>query len=166
MIMYWVIVFLVLQGYMYLTNSHLCFFAHLPSREDQVLKSGSLNKKTQRTKRWVKHWFVLKNDVLSWYQSSSVSLPSSKDGDRWWICVPQDPYFPHGVLDLRYAMSCEAWQERGFRIKTNQKVVTLSADSIPSRDEWVKAIKKVIFKAQNAGESVKVRMFSSTTYSR
>lgn len=58
---------------MYLTNSHLCFFAHLPSREDQILKSGSLNKKTQRTKRWVKHWFVLKNDVLTWYQSSSVS---------------------------------------------------------------------------------------------
>jgi len=23
----------VLQGYMYLTNSHLCFFAHMPSRE-------------------------------------------------------------------------------------------------------------------------------------
>ena len=67
----------VLQGYMYLTNSHLCFFAHMPIREDKVLKSGSLNKKTQRTKRWVKHWFVLKNDVLSWYQSSSVSVPNS-----------------------------------------------------------------------------------------
>ena len=66
----------VLQGYMYLTNSHLCFFAHMPIREDKVLKSGSLNKKTQRTKRWVKHWFVLKNDVLSGYQSSSVSVPN------------------------------------------------------------------------------------------
>jgi sterol 3beta-glucosyltransferase len=78
----------VLQGYMYLTNSYLCFFAHMPSREvsifptnrdfltwplqNQVLKSGSLNKKAQRTKRWIKHWFVLKNDALSWYQSSSV----------------------------------------------------------------------------------------------
>ena len=37
-----------------------------------MLKSGSLFKKTQRTKRWIKHWFVLKNDVLSWYQSASV----------------------------------------------------------------------------------------------
>ena len=42
--------------------------------QDQVLKSGSLNKKAQRTKRWIKHWFVLKNDALSWYQSSSVRL--------------------------------------------------------------------------------------------
>src|SRR5882762_2210456 len=84
---------LVLQGYMYLTNSHLCFFAHMPAREvccsfisqknlyldqrnvqDQILKSGTLNKKAQRTKRWIKHWFVLKNDALSWYQSSSVGF--------------------------------------------------------------------------------------------
>lgn len=75
---------------MYLTNSYLCFFAHMPSREvciifliwrsmlmfgapqDQILKSGSLSKKAQRTKRWIKHWFILKNDALSWYQSSSV----------------------------------------------------------------------------------------------
>lgn len=42
--------------------------------QDQVLKSGSLNKKAQRTKRWIKHWFVLKNDALSWYQSSVVSF--------------------------------------------------------------------------------------------
>ncbi|THH11780.1 hypothetical protein EW145_g439 [Phellinidium pouzarii] len=134
----WLLRSILLQGYMYLTNSHLCFFAHLPSREDQVLKSGSLNKKTQRTKRWVKHWFVLKNDVLSWYQSSA------------------DPYFPHGVVDLRYAISCDPTQEKGFRIRTNQKVVTLMADSVPSREEWVKAIRKVIFKAQNVGESVKI----------
>ncbi|KAH8120518.1 UDP-Glycosyltransferase/glycogen phosphorylase [Phellopilus nigrolimitatus] len=134
----WLLRSVLLQGYMFLTNSHLCFFAHMPSREDQVLKSGSLNKKTQRTKRWVKHWFVLKNDVLSWYQSSA------------------DPYFPHGVIDLRYAISCDPIQEKGMRIRTNQKVVTIMADSIPSREEWVKAIRKVIFKAQNVGESVKI----------
>ncbi|KAF8898479.1 glycosyltransferase family 1 protein [Infundibulicybe gibba] len=128
----------VLQGYMYLTNSYLCFFAHMPAREDQVLKSGSLNKKAQRTKRWIKHWFVLKNDALSWYQSSS------------------DPYFPHGIVDLRYAISCESVGEKDFRLRTNQRTVILSADSVPSREEWVKAIRKVIFKAQNMGESVKI----------
>ena len=42
--------------------------------KDQVLKSGSLHKKAQRTKRWIKRWFILKNDALSWYQSSSVSV--------------------------------------------------------------------------------------------
>lgn len=28
-----IILVIVLQGYMYLTNSHICFFAHMPSRE-------------------------------------------------------------------------------------------------------------------------------------
>ncbi|KAJ3570870.1 hypothetical protein NP233_g4123 [Leucocoprinus birnbaumii] len=134
----WLLRSVLLQGYMYLTSNYLCFFAHMPSREDQVLKSGSLNKRAQRTKRWIKHWFVLKNDALSWYQSSS------------------DPYFPHGILDLRYAISCEPVGEKEFRLRTSQKTVLLSADSIPSREEWVKAIRKVIFKAQNMGDTVKI----------
>ncbi|CAL1696325.1 unnamed protein product [Somion occarium] len=134
----WLLRSVLLQGYMYLTDSYLCFFAHLPSREDQVLKSGALSKRAQRTKRWIKHWFVLKNDVLSWYQSSS------------------DPYFPHGVVDLRYALTCEPTGERDIRLRTNQKTIRLSADSVPSRDEWVKAIRKVMFKAQNMGDSVKI----------
>ncbi|KAG7099574.1 hypothetical protein E1B28_001404 [Marasmius oreades] len=134
----WLLRSVLLQGYMYLTNTYLCFFAHMPAREDQILKSGSLNKKAQRTKRWIKHWFVLKNDALSWYQSSS------------------DPYFPHGIVDLRYAISCEPVGEKGFRVRTHQKTVSLNADSVPSREEWVKAIRKVIFKAQNMGDSVKI----------
>ncbi|KAI0320434.1 glycosyltransferase family 1 protein [Amylostereum chailletii] len=134
----WLMRSVLLQGYMFLTNSYLCFFAHMPAREDQVLKSGSIYKKTQRTKRWIKHWFVLKNDVLSWYQSSS------------------DPYFPHGVVDLRYAISCDPVNEKGIRLRTNSKTVQLSADSVPSRDEWVKAIRKVMFKAQNMGDSIAI----------
>ncbi|KAF8592020.1 glycosyltransferase family 1 protein [Ramaria rubella] len=134
----WLLRSVLLQGYLYLTNAHLCFFAHIPAREDQILKSGSLNKKTQRTKRWTKYWFVLKNDVLTWYNSSS------------------DPYFPRGVADLRYAISCEATGEKGFKLRTNDRSITLSADSVPSRDEWVKAIRKVIFKAQNMGESIAI----------
>ncbi|EKM60815.1 glycosyltransferase family 1 protein [Phanerochaete carnosa HHB-10118-sp] len=134
----WLLRSILLQGYMYLTDSCLCFFAHMPSREDQVLKSGWLSKRATRTKRWIKHWFILKNDVLSWYQSSS------------------DPYFPHGVADLRYAITCEPTGERDIRIRTNQRTIKLSADSVPSRDEWVKAIRKVMFKAQNSGDSVKI----------
>ncbi|KIJ21504.1 glycosyltransferase family 1 protein [Paxillus involutus ATCC 200175] len=134
----WLFRSVLLQGYMYLTNSHLCFFAHMPSREDQVLKSGTLSKKATRTKRWIKHWFVLKNDTLSWYQSSS------------------DPYFLNGIVDLRYAISCDPAGEREIRLRTNQKNLYLAADSVPSREEWVKAIRKVIFKAQNMGDTVKI----------
>ncbi|KAG1754997.1 glycosyltransferase family 1 protein [Suillus paluster] len=134
----WLLRSVLLQGYMYLTNSHLCFFAHMPSREDQILKSGTLSKRANRTKLWTKHWFVLKNDALSWYQSSS------------------DPYFIHGIVDLRYAISCDPSGEKEIRLRTNQKNLLMSADSIPSREEWVKAIRKVIFKAQNMGDTVKI----------
>ncbi|RDX56200.1 hypothetical protein OH76DRAFT_1396537 [Lentinus brumalis] len=134
----WLLRSVLLQGYMYLTDTYICFFAHLPSREDQVLKSGSLFKKAQRTKRWIRHWFVLKNDVLSWYQSAS------------------DPYFPHGVVDLRYAISCEPVGEKDIRLRTTQKSIRLAADSVPSRDEWVKAIRRVMLKAQNMGDSIKI----------
>ncbi|KAH9044774.1 hypothetical protein EDB85DRAFT_2070865 [Lactarius pseudohatsudake] len=140
----WLMRSVLLQGYMYLTNSYLCFFAHMPSREDQVLKSGSLHKKAQRTKRWIKRWFILKNDALSWYQSSS------------------DPYFPRGVVDLRYAIACDPYQERDIRLRTNTKTIYLCADSVPSRAEWVKAIRRVIFKAQNMGDTVKIAIPYST----
>jgi len=76
---------------------------------------------------------------------------------KFWLNKTQDPYFPHGIVDLRYAISCEAVGEKGFRLRTHQKTVNLTADSVPSREEWVKAIRKVIFKAQNMGDSVKVR---------
>ncbi|KAI0651552.1 hypothetical protein C8Q79DRAFT_43404 [Trametes meyenii] len=134
----WLLRSVLLQGYMYLTDAYICFFAHLPSREDQILKSGSLFKRAQRTKRWIRHWFILKNDVLSWYQSAS------------------DPYFPHGVVDLRYAISCEPINQKDIRLRTNQKSIRLSADSVPSRDEWVKAIRKVMLKATNMGNSIKI----------
>ncbi|KAG1866385.1 hypothetical protein C8R48DRAFT_704904 [Suillus tomentosus] len=134
----WLLRSVLLQGYMYLTNSHLCFFAHMPTREDQILKSGTLSKRANHTKRWTKHWFVLKNDALSWYHSSS------------------DPYFINGIVDLRYAISCDPSGEKEIRLRTNQKTVLMSADSVPSREEWVKAIKKVIFKAQNMGDTVKI----------
>ncbi|KAG2156507.1 glycosyltransferase family 1 protein [Suillus bovinus] len=134
----WLLRSVLLQGYMYLTNSHLCFFAHMPTREDQILKSGTLSKKANHTKRWTKHWFVLKNDALSWYHSSS------------------DPYFVNGIVDLRYAISCEPSGEKEIRLRTNQKNILMSADSVPSREEWVKAIKKVIFKAQNMGDTIAI----------
>lgn len=60
------------------------------------------------------------------------------------------------MVDLRYVISCESSGEKDIRLRTNQKVIKLSADSVPSRDEWVKALRKVMFKAQNMGDSVKV----------
>ena len=73
------------------------------------------------------------------------------------VLCAQDPYFPHGVIDLRYTISCEIVDPKSFRLRTSQKSVRLGTDSTTNRDEWIKAIRKVVFKAQNQGDSVKVR---------
>lgn len=76
--------------------------------QDQVLKSGSLNKKAQRTKRWIKHWFVLKNDALSWYQSSSVSSITSLVYHNLTNCLGS-------VLSARYSRSSLRHSLRAYR---------------------------------------------------
>ena len=60
------------------------------------------------------------------------------------------------MVDLRYTISCEVVDPKSFRLRTSQKSVRLSTDSTVNRDEWIKAIRKVAFKAQNQGDSVKV----------
>ena len=88
------------------------------------------------------------------------------EDDRFFLVLisHQDPYFPHGIMDLRFAVSCEPVGETELRLRTNQKAILLSADSVPSRDEWVKAIRKVMFKAQNLGASVKVSRIDFELY--
>lgn len=76
----------------------------------------------------------------------------------------QDPYFPHGVVDLRYTISCDIVDPKSFRLRTSQKSVRLSTESTVNRDEWIKAIRKVAFKAQNQGDSVKVCPFRDDVY--
>jgi sterol 3beta-glucosyltransferase len=64
----------VLQGYMYLTRRHICFFAKVGQTEsDKTIKSGPLWKKASRTKLSTRYWVTLRNDVLSWYESPNVS---------------------------------------------------------------------------------------------
>lgn len=78
---------------MYLTPRHICFFARMPTREvslselhpeqklnirqNLVVKTGPLSKKSRSTKMNTKFWAVLKNEVLSWFESASVSGKSA-----------------------------------------------------------------------------------------
>ncbi|THH29724.1 hypothetical protein EUX98_g4467 [Antrodiella citrinella] len=60
------------------------------------------------------------------------------------------------IFELQGISEVIAVGEKDIRLRTNQKTIRLAADSIPSRDEWVKAIRRVMFKAQNMGDSVKI----------
>ncbi|PWZ01322.1 hypothetical protein BCV70DRAFT_186689 [Testicularia cyperi] len=136
----WLFRSLLLQGHLYLTTGHLCFYAYLPSRDNKVVKTGPLHKRTRRTHRFSKHWASLKAGVLSWY-----------DSDR-------DPYFPQGHIDLRKVSAIEPsvkHRER-FKVTTPARRFTFLTESEHSRDAWMTALRKETFRAQNQGDSVRI----------
>ncbi|RDL31791.1 Sterol 3-beta-glucosyltransferase [Venustampulla echinocandica] len=142
----WLLKSVLLQGYMYITTKHICFYAYLPKKSNEVVKSGYLAKSGRRNPKFNRYWFRLKGDVLSYYSD------------------PSDLYFPAGNIDLRYGISAHiADKEKGkdathFTVVTHQRKLNFKADSIPSAKEWVKALQKIIFRSHNEGDSVKISL--------
>jgi sterol 3beta-glucosyltransferase len=112
--------------------------------QNEVSKSGYLAKSGRRNPKYHRYWFRLKGDVLSYYADTT------------------NLYFPHGQVDLRYAISTSITDKDkdglNFSVSTHQRTYYLRADSAPSAKEWVKAIQRVIFRSHNDGDSVKISL--------
>ncbi|KZF21882.1 glycosyltransferase family 1 protein [Xylona heveae TC161] len=140
----WLLQSVLLQGYLYITRRHICFYAYLPKKSDVVVRSGHLSKRDRGRPTYQRYWFVLKGDVLSYYDE------------------PVDIYFPSGNIDLRYGISANLdgheheEKARSFSVVTDQRTYHLRADSAPSAKEWVRMLQKVIFRSHNDGDSVKI----------
>ena len=140
----WLFRSVLLQGFLYLTSGHLCFYAYLQGQEGQTVRSGSLFKKSSKSPLYTKFWIILRDDTLSWYSSST------------------DPYFPLDQINLHYVTGVQPSKKepKRFKITTATNTYTFQAESEKSKHEWIKVIKKSVFRAQNEGESVKVRVCS------
>ncbi|KAI9830257.1 MAG: hypothetical protein M1819_005784 [Sarea resinae] len=140
----WLLQSVLLQGYMYITQKHICFYAYLPKKSNVVVKSGYLSKRGRQNPKYHRYWFTLKGDVLSYYTN------------------PSDLYFPSGHVDLRYGISAELRDKNkdttGFTVTTDQRTYHFRADSPVSAKEWVKNLQKVIFRTHNEGDSVKIAL--------
>ena len=141
----WLLQSVLLQGYMYLTEKHICFYAYLPKRSNVVAKSGYLSKRGRQNPRYNRYWFSLKGDVLSYYTD------------------PSDLYFPSGNIDLRYGISArladtkdKSKDTKDFSVTTDHRTYHFRADSVTSAKEWVKMLQKVIFRSHNDGDSIKI----------
>ncbi|KAN0063197.1 Sterol 3-beta-glucosyltransferase [Thecaphora frezii] len=136
----WLFRSVLLQGHVYLTTGHLCFYAYMPSRENRLLRAGPMGKLTRRTHRFSKHWATLKSGLLSWFDNA------------------RDPYFPQGFIDLRRVSSIEASIRHAdrFKVVTPYRRFTFQVESEASRNAWIAALRKEVFKAHNEGESVKI----------
>lgn len=143
----WYLQSVLLQGYMYITQKHVCFYAYL-QKKGNIIKSGHLAKQGKRNPRYRRYWFTLKGDILSYYSSAA------------------DPYFPNGTIDLRAAISAELAPEKGadkssatfFTVTMDQRTYSFQADTNASAKEWVRQLQKVIFRSHNDGDSVKISL--------
>ena len=142
----WLLQSVLLQGYMYITEHHICFYAYLPKKSNVVAKTGYLSKRGRQNPKYHRYWFILKGDVLSYYSN------------------PSELYFPSGNIDLRYGISAALAGEKAkkdvkdFSVTTNNRSYHFRADSAPSAREWVKTLQKVIFRSHNDGDSVKISL--------
>jgi len=141
----WYLQNILLQGYMYITQNHICFYAYLQKKSNTTVKSGYLSKCGKTNPHYRRYWFSLKGNVLSYFNDSSA------------------PYFPNGSIDLRYGISAETMEAKetskestAFTITTDKRTYYFKADSATSAQEWVKQLQKTIFRSHNDGDSVKI----------
>ncbi|KAL8944808.1 MAG: hypothetical protein Q9216_000230 [Gyalolechia sp. 2 TL-2023] len=140
----WLMQSVLLQGYLYITRAHICFYAYLPKKS---VSADAPGKRGKQSPKFHRYWFTLKGDVLSYFAD------------------PSDLYFPSGNIDLSYGISASLVETKekskdttSFTVVTNQRVYYFKADSPSSAKEWVKTLQKVIFRSHNDGDSVKISL--------
>lgn len=143
----WLLQTVLLQGYLYITRKHICFYAYLPKKAASVVKTGYLAKRGRQNPKYNRYWFTLKGDVLSYFSN------------------PSDLFFPAGNIDLRYGISASLVGEKDkhktckdFSLTTDHRTYHFKADSHTSAKEWVKNLQRVIFRSHNDGDSVKISL--------
>ncbi|KAF2000541.1 glycosyltransferase family 1 protein [Amniculicola lignicola CBS 123094] len=139
----WLLQSILLQGYMYITQKHICFHAYIPKKHHDVSKSGYLFKRGRS--KYNRYWFILRGNVLSYYENAT------------------ELYFPRNRINLQYAISAEVLESKDknkdetiFLVSTDDKKYQFKADSAASAKEWVRSIQKVIFRTHNEGSAVKI----------
>ncbi|EGP86790.1 uncharacterized protein MYCGRDRAFT_20064, partial [Zymoseptoria tritici IPO323] len=141
----WYTVNVLLQGKLYITGKHVCFYAFLPKRHNKIIKTGHIGKVGKHSYRYLRYWFLLKGETFSYFKDS------------------HDPYFPLGVVDLRNGISADITTKAGedtteFTLTTQTRVYKYKADTPGSAMEWVKQLRKVMFRCHNDGNAVKISL--------
>ncbi|KAF9906440.1 Sterol 3-beta-glucosyltransferase [Linnemannia zychae] len=105
-----------------------------------VQKEGFFSKKSTTTTKFSRYWFILKNDILSYYSDQS------------------EVYYPIKSIDLKDALSAEPSlkNELAFYIHMPSRRIKFKTDSELARADWVKAIQKSIFHAKMNEDNVKI----------
>ncbi len=135
----WLIRSVLLKGHLYLTSSHLCFYALLPSETSTISKTGYL-KKPNQIKTYTSCWSALKDDILTFYEDYNST------------------HFILGAVKMSDVQSIEpsSKRENGFTLflKDNKKY-NLQADSASAMHDWVSKLKASMMRSKMEGSKVK-----------
>ncbi|CCD22213.1 sterol 3-beta-glucosyltransferase NDAI_0A00550 [Naumovozyma dairenensis CBS 421] len=134
----WTLKDVLIQGHIILTTASLLFFAYLPKKSGDILKSGNLNIRSS-LRGSIRYWAVLRDHLFYLYNS------------------PTDVYFPALTIDLRTVTNIEIQKSfrlhentKYFKIVTTERTLKFMADSINSASDWTKMLKKQQFATQHS----------------
>jgi sterol 3beta-glucosyltransferase len=116
-------------------------FVYGANNQKGPYKAGYLSKKNHVTSpRTYRHYFELRNHILSWYESA------------------ESKYSPLDSIDLKVITRIEASHSKKFGIRLHSKRhhYTIVADSEVSQKEWMDELKKGSFMAHHSGNSVRI----------
>uniref|UniRef100_A0A8C9RHX1 Rho GTPase activating protein 22 n=1 Tax=Scleropages formosus TaxID=113540 RepID=A0A8C9RHX1_SCLFO len=128
-----------------------------PGPQEKVLKAGWLKKQRSIMKNWQLRWFVLRTDQLYFYKDEEETKPQVRASFHEALPLspshtlslspapPTDPYQIIGGLclfDPRYYTTCST---TGSGEPANHEAILLMANSQNEVDDWVKAIRRVIW---------------------
>ncbi|XP_065263929.1 rho GTPase-activating protein 22 [Emys orbicularis] len=114
-----------------------------PSPQDRVLKSGWLKKQRSIMKNWQQRWFVLRGDQLFYYKDEEETKPQGfipLQGNQVSELTPQ-PEEPGKHL-FEIASGGAGDREK---MPVNHEAFLLMANSQNEMEDWVKAIRRVIW---------------------
>ncbi|XP_044881739.1 rho GTPase-activating protein 22 isoform X2 [Mauremys mutica] len=114
-----------------------------PSLQDRVLKSGWLKKQRSIMKNWQQRWFVLRGDQLFYYKDEEETKPQGfipLQGNQVSELTPQ-PEEPGKHL---FEIAAGGAGDRE-KMPVNHEAFLLMANSQNEMEDWVKAIRRVIW---------------------
>lgn len=133
----------LLQGFMYITQRHICFYAYLEPTGDDTLKSGHLSKRGKTNPHYRRYYFTLKGTVLSYFASNAAL------------------YYPSGNIDLRNAVSVNLARDQDghyFSIITDRRTYYFKADSENAASDWVRSIRATMDRSRTDANSIKIAL--------
>lgn len=123
----------------------------VPHKLGPVLKAGWLRKQRSIMKNWQQRWFVLRGDQLFYYKDKDESKPQgfiSLQGTQVTELLP-DPEDPGKHL---FEITPGGATERE-KVPANPEALLLMASSQRDMEDWVQAIRRVIWAPLGRGTS-------------